>query len=51
MNCYKKPDVINIGIENFYDALIWQQAKAVQINWEPPVKQSKEIEELLDEFL
>ncbi len=51
MNCDKKPRVINIGIQIFYDALIKQNVKATQIEWHPPVKQSKEMMELLDKFL
>ncbi len=43
--------VINLGIETFYDALVEQGVKAVQIDWRPPVKQDEEIENLLDEFL
>lgn len=43
--------VINLGIETFYDALVEQGVKAVQIDWRPPVKQDAEIENLLDEFL
>jgi hypothetical protein len=44
----KKLKVINIGLTNFYNALITQKAKAIQIDWCPPVKQSKEISNLLD---
>ena len=46
-----KPRVINIGISTFYEALLSQKVKATQLNWQPPVKQSKEMEELLDMFL
>lgn len=47
----KKPRVINLGIEIFYEALLIQDVKCAQIEWQPPVKQSKEIEALLDKFL
>lgn len=47
----KKLKVINIGLTNFYDALIKQKAKATQIDWRPPFKQSKEISDLLDSLL
>lgn len=47
----EKPAVANLGIQIFYDALVAQGCKCTQIEWTPPVKQSEEIEELLDEFL
>lgn len=47
----KKLKVINIGLTNFYDALIKQKVKAIQIDWRPPFKQSKEISDLLDFLL
>ncbi|MBQ1878492.1 MAG: hypothetical protein II161_06730 [Erysipelotrichaceae bacterium] len=47
----KKLKVINIGISNFYDSLEKQHAKVVQIDWQPPVKHTKEIEDLLDALL
>ncbi len=43
--------VINIGLKNFYDALIRQGAGALQINWRPPVRQSAAIADLLDSYL
>lgn len=43
--------VINIGIQTFYEALLQQGVKTTQIQWQPPVKQDEEIENLLDEFL
>jgi hypothetical protein len=50
--CTARPlRVINIGLQSFYDALIKQQADAVHIDWRPPVKQSQEIADLLDDFL
>ncbi|MBR4150737.1 MAG: hypothetical protein IKR08_05130 [Firmicutes bacterium] len=45
------PSVANLGIMMFYDALVTQGSRCVQVEWVPPVKQSAEIEELLDEFL
>ena len=47
----QKLRVINIGIETFYDALLIQSVKAVQVDWHPPVKQSEDMAELLDDFL
>lgn len=46
-----KPRVINIGLPIFYDALIAQQAKAVQISYKPPVQKSKEMEDILGQLL
>ena len=43
--------VINIGLQGFYDALVQQGCKAVQLEWRPPVKQSKEVQEILDALL
>ncbi|MGI6084033.1 MAG: hypothetical protein ACOYIF_01150 [Acetivibrionales bacterium] len=47
----KKIRVINIGIQVFYEALKYQNVKAVQIDWRPPVKQSEEITSILDMLL
>ena len=47
----QKPRVINIGISTFYEALVSQKVKAVQLDWRPPVKQSREMEELLVMFM
>ena len=47
----KKPAVANLGIALFYQALVQQGCECTQIEWTPPVKQSEEIEQLLDEFL
>lgn len=47
----EKPAVANLGIALFYQALVKQGCECVQIEWTPPVKQSEEIERLLDEFL
>ena len=47
----KKLKVINLGIQTFYEALLSQNVKTTQIQWQPPVKQDAEIEELLDMFL
>lgn len=50
-NAPEKLRVINIGIETFYEALLAQEAKATQIQWHPPAKQSQEMQDLLDAFL
>lgn len=43
--------VINVGLQDFYEALLAQGAKAAQIQWQPPIQQDEDIEELLDKFL
>jgi hypothetical protein len=43
--------VVNIGLESLYDALVKQGVQAAQIAWRPPVKQSAEILNLLDQFM
>jgi len=47
----KEPRVINIGIKKFYDALILQNVKVVQIEWHPVKQQSEEILDLLNKLL
>ena len=46
-----KPSVANLGIMIFYDALVDQGCTCTQIEWTPPVKQSEEIEDMLDDLL
>lgn len=46
-----KPRVVNIGIETFYDALRAQQVDCVQIQWQPPHQLSRDIEDILDQYL
>jgi uncharacterized UPF0146 family protein len=43
--------VVNIGIGIFYDSLAAQSVEAVQLDWSPPVKNSEEINKLLDDLL
>lgn len=47
----EKPSVANLGIMIFYDGLVSQGVTSTQIEWTPPVKQSEEIENLLDDIL
>lgn len=47
----KKLKVINIGISNFYESLERQHAKVAQVDWTPPVKHTKEIEDILASLL
>ena len=39
----KKPQVINLGITSFYDALLDQDVKATNVDWHPPVKLDQSI--------
>ena len=43
--------VVNIGLQSFADAISAQKAKVTQLDWRPPIEQSKEMEELLDLLL
>ncbi len=47
----KTVKVINIGLQPFYDEIVFQGVPALQLNWRPPVKQSKEVQDMLDMFL
>lgn len=47
----KSLKVINIGLTSFYEALKVQKVKTVQLDWRPPVKQSAEIQSMLDDLL
>ena len=47
----KKLKVINIGLQSFYESLKSQNTRVVQIRWKPPIKQSEEINNLLDKLL
>jgi len=46
-----KPSVANLGIKIFYDSMVAQGTKCIQLEWIPPFRQSAEIQALLDEFL
>lgn len=47
----EKLRVVNIGLQSFADAISVQEAKVTQLDWRPPIEQSKEMEELLDLLL
>lgn len=38
---------INVGLESFYDSLISQGARAVQVNWRPPASGNKNLMDIL----
>ena len=44
----EKLRVINIGLAAFYDAVATQGAKAVQLDWRPPVEPDKDVADILD---
>jgi hypothetical protein len=44
-------NVVNIGLDIFYNALKLQNVKVVDVNWNPPPKLDKETEDLLDKIL
>lgn len=44
----EKPKVINIGIELFYESLVKQGAKVLQVNWKPPASSDEELLDILD---
>lgn len=43
--------VINIGLEIFYNALLLQNIKALEVKWNPPQKLDNETQDLLDKIL
>jgi hypothetical protein len=44
-------NVVNIGLEIFYNALKLQNINVIDVNWNPPPKLDKETEDLLDKIL
>jgi hypothetical protein len=44
-------NVVNIGLEIFYNSLKLQNVKVIDVNWNPPPKLDKETEDLLDKIL
>lgn len=47
----KKLEIINVGILNFYEALVSQKADVVQVNWKPPSEKDEEIDSILSRIL
>ena len=45
------PVVINIGVEDFAQALLEQETEVVQVDWAPPAGGDQEMLELLDGLL
>ena len=46
-----KAEVINVGLQSFYEAVEKQGVKVTQLEWRPPVKLKPEILALLDKLL
>lgn len=44
-------NVINVGLEIFYNALKLQDIKTLDASWSPPPKLEKETQDLLDKIL
>ena len=44
-------NVVNVGLEIFYNALKLQNIKVLDVNWNPPPKLEKETRDLLDKML
>lgn len=44
-------NVINVGLEIFYNALKLQDIKVIDVSWSPPTKLDKETEDILDKLL
>jgi hypothetical protein len=44
-------NVVNIGLEIFYDALKLQNIKVINVNWNPSLKLDKETEDIIDKIL
>lgn len=43
--------VINLGLDIFYNAMVTQEVKAVDVEWKPAPKLDKESEDILDKIL
>ena len=44
-------NVINVGLEIFFNALKLQDIKVIDVMWSPPAKLDKETEDILDKIL
>lgn len=47
----ERPPVINIGIAEFYEALVAQEVEAIQVDWRPPAAGDEKLASLLEELL
>jgi hypothetical protein len=46
-----EPVVINIGLKEFYQALLDQMVKVVHVEWFPPAASDQDLIDLLDQLL
>jgi hypothetical protein len=46
-----KLNVINLGLDIFFQSLQDQRVNAVQVDWRPPTKLDKETEDILSKIL
>lgn len=44
-------NVVNVGLEIFFNALKLQQVNVIDASWSPPAKLDKETEDILDKLL
>jgi hypothetical protein len=44
-------NVVNMGLEIFFNALKLQDIKVIDVMWSPPAKLDKETEDILDKIL
>jgi len=44
-------NVVNVGLDIFYNALKLQNINVIHVNWNPPPKLEKETQDLLDKIL
>ncbi len=47
----KKLKVVNLGLQTFAESLRKQGVKVAQVNWRPPRKLDKEMQNILDDLL
>jgi hypothetical protein len=44
-------NVVNVGLEIFFNALKLQDINVIDVSWSPPAKLDKETEDILDKIL
>jgi hypothetical protein len=51
VDTFEEPIVVNIGFPEFFETLVAQEVKAVQVDWQPPAAGDEDLVDLLDELL
>ena len=51
VDAFEEPIVVNIGFPEFFETLVAQEVKAVQVDWQPPAAGDEDLVDLLDELL